>query len=364
MRLFSLVAGLLLVSSVVVGQRSPTVTSTPTPPTHTATSSPSTSSSSPSISPSSSSSGSASHSTSSSPSSTSTSSGSSSSHSGGGFGGGSSSSSSHDRGSSGSDSSRRDRDRDSSRDSINSAGSRGSGSPGSGTSSVTHQGKDSSSPAWDSKTDSSAARRHDAGPDRTKGTLDTQIANTHGRDSSTGKTADPTGRTQVARAPDDPSDPARLQRKNCDKEPCAKPTPELSQSDWRQGRCKDGPCEPCPSGTVAGKYGACILQANPAYCTGGKVWNGTSCVYTTAAAGQAAAAAASASQCTSIYSEGVRISTDITLAKARVREACRDDRSSAECRFAEMDLIAAQQSCDILRTQAFPNCSTSLPSCL
>jgi hypothetical protein len=274
------------------------------------------------------------------------------------FGSGSSAGGNHDRNSSGSDSSsisRRDRDRDTSRGSTDSISSHGSGSTEREAGPASRQSKDLSSPVRDSKNDTPESRRHDSGLDTTKAAEETQTVNPHGKDRGSDRASDAaaTNRTQLAKAAEDAADVKR----NCDKPPCAKPTPEPSHADWRQGRCKDGPCQPCPPGTVAGRYGACV--ANPAYCTPGTVWNGAGCV-----AAPAAVNAASASQCISIYSQGVRISTDLALAKVKVNEVCRERPGSAECRFAEMDLIAAQQSCAVLRTQASPHCQTSVPSCL
>lgn len=361
MRLFGSFAGLLLVSSGLYAQHSPVAASTPAPATHTTTSSPSTSTSS---SPASSSTSSASSSSgihsspSSSPSSSPTASGSSSSHSGSVFGGGSSAGSNHDRNSAGSESNsinRRDRDKDTPRGSTDSIGSHGSGSTGREAGSANRQGKDSSSPVRDSKNDTPEPRRHDSGLDKTTATEDTQTVNHREKDRGSDKASDSAtaSRTQVAKAAEEPADAKR----NCDKPPCAKPTPEPSHADWRQGRCKDGPCEPCPPGTVAGRYGACV--ANPAYCTAGTVWNGAGCVPAAAAVN-----AASASQCISFYSRGVNISTDLALAKAKVNDACRASQASTECTFAEMHLSAVKQSCEMLRTEAFPHCQTSVPSCL
>lgn len=383
MRSLSLLVGLVLASPVVYAQHAP-VAATTAPAAHT------TPASSPSPSSSSSNSSGPSHSASpgSSSSSSSTISSSSSSHS--------SSSSGMDSGSL----NRHERERDSSRDSSQ-AGSHNSGSAASSSNSGTARGEDSSfrdlpvmrdswgSPrdsAHEKKTDTSTSGRRDLDQDRIgrgqgqvnapridpkiDSKIDSKIADPHDRDAAPGRTIDPAtgGRRQIGRDPDYHPDAAGKGQKKCDKEPCASPAPQLSQSDWRLGRCQEGPCKPCPEGTSPTKYGNCVANARPAAtapaatapappCPGGRVYGG-SCI------DEYATSRASASQCIYYRSEGNRISTDLASANQRERDECLKDSSSAECRFAQMAVSRARSSCSILETQTPVECHSSIPSCL
>jgi hypothetical protein len=330
MRMYSLLAVFVLVTPAIYAQHSPAATSTPAPASHTSTtSSPAPSSSSSSSS--SSSGGSAIHS---SPSSTTSNSASSSS------GAGSGSWNRHDR--------------DSSRDSV-STGSRGSGSSLGSSSPAKRSDRDAPSPAVDAKTDTSRSRHHD--PDQNKKATDVPLGGG--------------GRTQIAKTPEDLAD---VRRRKCDKEPCPTPTPQPS-------RCPEGrPCEPCPPGTSPGEHGHCVASANPPpppACAAGTVWNGAGCArpaaapayptaaraYRTAAPAYPAATTASEPECIYYFSESTRISTEVHLARERVREACSNDPGSTKCRFAKGDEILAEQSCQILQTQIPANCRASIPNC-
>src|SRR5258708_10204747 len=102
-----------------------------------------------------------------------------------------------------------------------------------------------------------------------------------------------------------PADPD-LRRRICDngpcKEPVVKPQPE---SDLRRRVCVNGTCG-CPAGQVAGK-GGCVAPAAEAraqQCEVGASWNGASCVYTqTECAGITGQAAALAAELRSIQAE-------------------------------------------------------------
>lgn len=352
MRSSILLVGLLLVSPVVYAQRAPAASATPAPVTH------STPTSSPSISPSSSSASSASHSASPSPSSSSSSasSSSSSSHSGGG---GFSPSTSHSSGSVGGSSSgmssgasnRHERERDSSRDSSSAGGHGSSPAAGSSNSASSHSGDPSPMnlpSARDTKRDTFTPGRHDPGQDnirRGQGAenapnidakidakvnqkIDAKIAGPHERDAA----------------------------------------PQLSQSDWRLGRCQEGPCEPCPTGTSPTKYGNCVANARPAaappsaLCTQGRVWNGTSCVSEYAAG--LASSRASASRCLYYFSESNRLSSNVRSARQKETEECFKDSKGAKCSFAHMDVMTAESACSLLVAEAPAACQSQVSSCL
>jgi hypothetical protein len=398
MRSSSLLVGLLLISPVVYAQHAPAA-ATPAPSAHT------TPASSPST-PSSSSSSGPSHSVSPSPSSSSSStvSSSSSSHSGGGGLGPSSSHSSSSPGMDSGPSNRHERERDSSRDS-SSGGGHNSGSAAGSSNSGTAHGGDSSAKdlpdlpmmrdSWGSprdsahekKTDTSTSGRRDLDQDRNRrgqGQVNTPQVNAprvnapkidpkiadlhdaelHDRDAATDRAIAPAsgGRPQIDRDPDHRPDAVGKGQKKCDKEPCASPAPQLSQSDWRLGRCQEGPCKPCPAGTSPTKYGNCVGNARPAAtapappCPGGKVWNGGSCI------DEFATSRASAAQCINYSSEGNRISIDLASAKQRERDECLKDSSSAECGFAQMAVMRVRSSCSSLKAPV--ECQSAIPSCL
>jgi hypothetical protein len=337
MRMYSLLAVFVLVTPAIYAQHSPTAAPTPAPPppSHTTTSSPAPASSSSSSS--SSSGGGAIHS---SPPSTTSSSPSSSP------GAGSGSWNRHDR--------------DSSRDSVSTSG-RGNGSSPASSSPAKHSDRDSSSPALDTKTDTSRSRHHDPDPDKTRGRQDPPIGSGHEKDIAAGKVTDlPPVRgeqTKIAKVPGDPS------TRKCDKEPCPSPTPQLSHTDWRRGRCDDGPCEPCPSGSSPNKYGNCVAHATPPACAPGTVWNGAGCARPAAAPAYPAATTASAPQCIYYFSQSTQRSTDLTIAREKVREACSNDPASAECSFAKIAEIQARQSCLILQNETPSQCQASITNC-
>lgn len=343
MRLLNLVAGLLLVSPCFTRsilreprQRQPRITQT---------SSPSTSSSS---------GGSAIHSTpSSAPSSNSSSGGSHSAGSSGGFG----------------SPSRHEHERDSSRDAA-SSGRHGRESSAGDTSSAKHHGKDSSPSVSNSRTDASTVRRAEIDRDNSNGTHEPKAARDHER----GPTSDRADSThadniKVPRAPEDSPGGGDKHHVKCDKEPCPtlspkpSPTPELSNVDWRQGRCQTGPCEPCPQGTVQGKNGTCVAKAPAVTCIPGTVRVGVSCV-PAITTGQESGAAASHQQCGAFISQGNLIDLELASAREEVRSACSKSNTSADCDFAEMHLIGVRQRCHILRVQAPIQCGAFVPACI
>lgn len=382
MRSSSLLLGLFLVSPVVYAQRSPVASTTPAPAAHT------TPASSPSMS-----SSSASHSASPSPSSSSSSIGpsSSSNHSsGGGFApsishSSSSSGMSSSAGMGSSPSSRHEPDRNVSRDSGNAGGHNSGAAAGSSNSGSSHGGNSSLTglpSTHDTKRDTSTAGRGDPDQDivrRRQGVenapridpkIGPKIAGPHEKDAATGGTISPGNgsRTQIGRDTDDRPDAVGRMHGQCDKEPCAKPAPRLSQSDWRLGRCQEGPCEPCPTGTSPTKYGNCVANAKPAaaapagLCPGGKIWNGASCVneYETGLA----SSRISASRCLYYFSESNRLSSKVTLAKQQEREECWKDSKGAECSFAHMDVLTAESACSTLSAQTPADCQSLVLSCL
>jgi hypothetical protein len=149
---------------------------------------------------------------------------------------------------------------------------------------------------------------------------------------------------------------ADIRHNNCDKEPCTTPAPkpEVSHGDWRQGRCKEGPCEPCPTGTTPGKNGACV--AKPAPTT-------TPATATAAAAqGQTSSPNTNQAQCAFVFSETTRVETDLTWAKTRTQSACLKDHDSTECTFARMDEDMARQRCQMVFVPT--GCHARSPICL
>lgn len=348
MRLLNLVAGLLLVSPVLYAQHSPGATSTPTP--HHTTSSPGISNSS-----SSSSSGGAIHHTpSSAPSSSSSSGGSHSAGSSGGFG----------------LSSRHEHERDSSRDAA-SAGRHDRGSSPADTSPAGRHSKDSAPPASSSRTDTSNVRRADLERDKSKGAQEPKAARVHDKEPTSDQAANSAhaDNIKVARNPEDSPGDGDKHHGKCDKEPCTtltpkpSPTPELSNADWRQGRCQTGPCEPCPQGTVQGKNGTCIAKAPALTCVPPMVRVGVSCA-PAITRGQESGAAASHQQCGSFISQGNLIQTDLALAHEKVRSECSKSNTSVDCTFAKMHLTEVLGRCEILRTEAPINCRAAVPACI
>lgn len=372
MRLVTLLVGPLLISAAIYAQHSPVSSSTPVPPTH---SSPPPSPPSPPPSSSSSSSSGGMHTSSSSGSSFPSSSAGSGASASSSNHGGSSAGSSHS-GPSGIDHSglgsssrnEHEHDREASRDSHNGGGHDRDPSTGDSNSGK-HHGREPSSTgdgARDERKDSSAGGSHDRDRNWNRGDHEPVVAGTHDRDA---KVIDPS-LAPGGRGPEGRPEPSGIYRVPCEKEPCAKAEPQLSHADWRVGRCKEGPCEPCPEGTTPTRYGYCAANPKPVTaspgtaCAGGTVWNGVRCMSTADGAADLAAAQAAAARCIFYYSEGVRVSTDLSLAKARETRVCLEDPDSAACRFAHMDVVAAQASCSILETQAPIQCQSSIPSCL
>src|SRR5258708_716542 len=254
----------------------------------------------------------------------------------------------------------------------------------------------------DSRTDVSASRHHDPDQGKTKGIQDPKIANTHEKETATGKASSPSPaeRTQVAKVPEPPADDSGLRPKICDKEPCKASEPKLLGPPVVAGdprpkicdkepckvpeprllgppvavvpqpvSCKDASCKVCPPGSSAVKDGgACAVNVPPgtapkvaAACPPGSSWNGGRCVNTAAAAAQADP---SPSQCAYFSSQSNMISLELTVAKERVREACGKDRYSAECTFAELHESMTKQSCQMLQTQTPIGCTGKIASCL
>ena len=367
MRSSSLLVGLLLVSPVVYAQRAPAASSAPAASAAPAASTHTAPTSSPSISTSSSSASSASHSASPSPPSSSSpaSSSSSNSHSGGGGFTPSSSHSSSSSGMGGSSggignssgtSSRHERERDSSRDSSNAA-SHSSG-PANNSSSRTVRDADSTlshSPTPRDSSDASAKRdtstqvRRDVDQDNIR----------RGQGAAT--------RSQAGSGSEDRPEANGRRQAQCDKEPCAKPAPQLSQTDWRLGRCQEGPCEPCPEGTSPTKYGNCVANARPAaapaaaLCPDGMRWSGASCESQYATGRQQQPGA---SQCLYYFSESNRLSSNLRSARRHESDECQKNSGSAECSFARMDVVTAESACSILVAQAPAECKSQVSSCL
>src|SRR5258708_9129674 len=148
----------------------------------------------------------------------------------------------------------------------------------------------------DSGTDVSASRHHDPDQGKTKGIQDPKIANTHEKETTTGKASSPSPaeRTQVVKVPEPPVDAAGLRPKICDKEPCKASEPKLLGPPVVAGlpqpvTCKDASCKVCPPGSSAGKDGGCVA-ATPSTapkvaagaCPPGSSWNGGGCGQTAA----------------------------------------------------------------------------------
>ena len=267
-------------------------------------------------------------------------------------------------------------------------------SPGMGNSSSRHEHeRESSHDSWsaprdsarETKRDASTPGRRDLDQDRIRrgqggenapridskidSTIDSKIAGPHERDAATGSTISPANgsRRQIGRDSDDRPDAAGRRQGQCDKEPCAKPAPELLQSDWRLGRCQGGPCEPCPEGTSPNRYGNCVANARPpavpaaAICPDGMRWSGASCesLYATGRQLQAGA-----SQCLYYFSESNRLSSNVRSARRHESDECQKNSGSAECSFAHMDALTAESACSILVAEAPAECKSQVSSCL
>ena len=376
MRRYSLVVCVLLAFSLLYAQKNstPAPAPAPAPVTHT----------SPASSPNSSS-GSSSGMSHSSP----ASSPSSSSSSAGGHGGGMSSSSTSFGGSS-------RNNNDSSRD-ANSSSHGKHASADSGP--VNHPSRDNEATPRDSGVETSARHHSDAnGSKSTDKSLDrasnrnsdkivdaADIKSGHDRDgrdsagrekdAASGKNVskDPDSRhadnVKIARNPGDSPDDDKHHAK-CGKEPCpvpapkASPTPQLANVDWNQGLCKAGPCEPCPQGTVRGKNGTCMAAPPVVNCGPSQIRVGGSCAPVSAASQQDYDSAASRRSCAILSSRSFTIQTQLNSARADARSACAPWGRSSDCTFAEMRVRDLEMSCEMLRSEALPQCISAVQSCL
>lgn len=175
------------------------------------------------------------------------------------------------------------------------------------------------------------------------------VASDHEKPWPEQKGPSPAGHSQIEKTHEYPVTGAGTPAKHCDKEPCktSPPPAQVSHRDWRLGSCKEGPCEPCPPGSHAGKYGTCVSYAAPA---------------TAAAAGQYGLASAFDPQCTLFSSQTTQVETDLLWAKEGARSACMRDRESAQCTFAQMDEDMARQRCQMLFVPT--GCNLRSPMCL
>lgn len=203
-------------------------------------------------------------------------------------------------------------------------------------------------PDFDRDTRHAAHESHDANEVRE---VKAARADHHAKSWPEDKTSSSAAHSQIERTHEYEAKGAAGPVKSCDKEPCKASAPPLkvSPEDWRLGRCKEGPCEPCPPGSHAGKYGTCV---NPTAAP--------TAPYATAA--QNSAWQQDRLQCSLYSSQKTSAETDFRLAEIRADSACMWNSDTAECTFAKMDRDMAQQRCQMVFVPS--GCSASSPLCI